>query len=442
MLSILFLPLIFLSLFNLINGIREQKNALGLHCLNITYFYIYGLGGFYSIFNYPENLWLYSNFNRQDFYYVLTAFLVTLAYIFSYKSYLFLSKFNFSSNKIISINILTLSSNVSFIMCIIFIYIYSSQYGGVYNALESAAAIRSGYGELEDGAKLTFVKYLMPIGVFPFLLYGYKVSIKPNIINIFMWVVSFCMVFLAFLLMSGRTRIVIYILAMIVIFIYSKKNINFNLSQFLKYSPFLAIAVFFVMYGKIIFSSLGDILEGNQVSSIIQSSEKKESFLDSMLGYFCHRTYSIEAALINFKDTNNLYWFKDNFLSIFYLIPERLTGIVKPDSISPYNTEILTGVYEGTIPPGILAYGVYSLWIPGLFVMSILYSAVFALIDSFFRNNISEKYLLILLLPIIVVWGLYGTTGDFKIIVNSFSYIFVFIFLIIFFKLLSWISKK
>lgn len=442
MLSILFLPLIFISLFNLVNGLKKQKHALGLHCLNITYLYIYGIGGFYSVFNYPENLWLYKNFYREDFYFILTALLISLAYIFSYKSYLFFSRINLTKNKLIDIGLLEKASNISLVLCVVFIYVYSSQYGGLYNALESAAAIRSGYGELEDGAKLTFVKYLMPIGVFPFLLYGYNVANKPTIFNIIMWLFSFISVFLAFLLMSGRTRIVIYILAMVIIFIYSKKNINFNLPQIIKFSPFFALATFFIVYGKIIFSSLGDILQGNNISSVIESSEKKESFLDAMFGYFCHRTYATEAALMNFRDTNYLYWFKDNFMSIFYLIPERLTGVVKPDSISPYNTEVLTGVYEGTIPPGILAYGVYSLWIPGLFVMAILYSSIFGIVDSYFRKNFSEKYLLIIILPIIVVWGLYGTTGDFKIIVNSFSYILVFILLIVILKIFSWVSKK
>jgi len=160
MLSILFLPLIFISLFNLVNGLKKQKHALGLHCLNITYLYIYGLGGFYSVFNYPENLWLYKNFYREDFYFILTALLISLAYVFSYKSYLFFSKINLTKNKLIDIGLLKKASNISLVLCIVFIYVYSSQYGGLYNALESAAAIRSGYGELEDGAKLTFVKYL------------------------------------------------------------------------------------------------------------------------------------------------------------------------------------------------------------------------------------------------------------------------------------------
>ena len=442
MLSLIFLPLILFSFINLVSDLKNKKNSLGLHCLNITYLYIYGLGGLYSVFNYPDYQWLYSNFDREDYYYFLTAILVSLAYFLSYKSYFIFSSFSFKGSSGISLKLISYSSNIALFLCLIFIYVYISQYGGLIRALESAAAIRSGYGELEDGAKLTFVKYLMPIGVFPFLLYGYKVAIKPSVYNVLMWFFSFSLVFLAFLLMSGRTRIVIYLLAMIVVFIYAKKNVRINLNQFIKFSPIIFVAIFFAMYGKIIFSSLGEIISGDHIGSIIESSEKKESFLASMLGYFCHRTYSIEAALINFRETNELYWFKDNFMSMFYLIPERLTGIVKPDSISPYSTEILTGVYEGTIPPGILAYGIYSMWIPGLFIMAMVYSFVFAIVDSYFRSNFSKKYLLIILLPIIVVWGLYGSTGDFKIIVNSFSYILVFLLIILILKTLAWISRR
>lgn len=441
MLSVLFLPLIFLCFLNLIHDFKINKNSLGLHCLNITYLYIYGLGGFYSIFDYEHNLWLYSNFHREDLYIFVSAIIATTAYVVSHKSYFIFNNINIKLDyRFFDLKTLTFTSNISLILCAFFIYIYISQYGGLYKALESAAAIRSGYGELEDGAKLTFVKYLMPIGVFPFLLYGYKVAVKPNIFNILMWIMSFSLAFLAFVLMSGRTRIVIYILAMVIVFIYAKNNIK--LSHLIKYSPLFGVVILFIMYGKTIFSSLGSILKGESIQTIVSSSEKNETFLGSMLGYFSHRTYAIEASLMNFRDTNSLYWFKDNFLSIFYLIPERLTGIVKPDSISPYNTQVLTGVYEGTIPPGIIAYGLYSLWIPGFLVTAVIYSSLFGVVDNFFKNNFSEKYLLVLVLPIIVVWGLYGTTGDFKIIINSFSYIMLFVFIFILIKMFFWMAKR
>jgi hypothetical protein len=441
MLSILFLPLILMCLFNLIQDFRRNKNSLGLHFLNFTFLYVYGLGGFYSVYDYEKNVFLYSNFYREDFYIFLSALMLTLSYLISYKSYFMFKKINLNiGGNFFDIKTLTIASNISLILCGLFIYIYISQYGGLYRALESAAAIRSGYGELEDGAKLTFVKYLMPIGVFPFLLYGYKVSTSPKILNILLWVISFLLVFLAFILMSGRTRIVIYILAMVIIFIYSKKTIKIN--KIFKYIPLFFIVSLFIMYGKTIFSSLGSILNGESIQNIIYESDKNETFLGSILGYFSHRTYAVEAALKNFNETHSLYWFKDNFLSIFYLIPERLTGIVKPDSISPYNTEVLTGIYEATIPPGILAYGIYSLWIPGLIIVAIMYSSIFGLVDSYFQKYLSEKHLLIILLPIIVVWGLYGSTGDFKIIINSFSYIMLFMMIFILIKTIFWTIKK
>lgn len=437
MLSILYLPLLFISGYNLIFSIIKNRDALGLHFFNFLYFYIYGLCGLYSFIDFDKNKEIYSMFERSDFYIAFSIFIVTITYILSIYFYNYVRKIYIPdfSNYLNERNLL-LASNVSLLMCFLFIIVYSAQYGGVYNALQYSAVIRAGYGEIDDGSKLTFVKYLMPIGVFPFLMYGYKYVQKPKIYIAILWFLSFIIVFFAFLLMSGRTRIVIYILAMLIIVSYVNKN-KFNVLKFIKFLPLIGLAVFIVIEGKNLFSSLGDLLDGSKISEVVNNNEKKESFLEAFLGYFSHRTYSLEASLSYISQYNNLYWFRDNFNMPLYLIPERLTGIVKPDSISYYNTEVLTGVYDSMIPPGILAYGSYSMWLPGIIISSFIFVGFFSLLDNFFYRNKEKKYLLVFTLPCIVVWGLYGSSGDFRVLTNSFSYILVFLLMLIVFKILS-----
>lgn len=427
MIFTIYLPLILISLFNLIYFVSKKPHNIGLHILNFIYFFIYGLAGCYSIFQYNEQIDLYVNLNRQDYYIVFSCILVTLSYFISLYFYKFFQKIGFLKlNLKLNFNSIKVASIISFFLCSIFILVYISQYGGFTKALAATSAIRAGFGELEEGASgATFVKYLMPIGVFP-LLYSTFMLLDTNRKKyILFFIISFLQVFIAFLLMGGRTRIVIYLTSIIIIYLYMKgRSIRFY--HIVKFSPIFLLVSFFIVFGKQFFSSFDAIIKGESIKETLLEKESS-SFFESSVGYFCHRTYSIEMALIEFDKSNFIYWFKDNFLSLLYFIPERITGIVKPNSISLYNTEMLTGINSSMIPPGIIGYGVYSLWFPGAFIAAIIYSFIFSFMDRIYLSNLDRKYSLIIVLPILIVWGLYGSTGDFKIIVNSISYILIFL---------------
>ncbi len=435
---LIYLPFIVFLVIIFLFCISKYKYNIGLHVMNLTYLFIYGLSGAYSYYSFSENKLLYINLEQSDTLFFFSYILVVISYFLSLIFYFYF----FEKIKSFSFERINLKypSIISLLFCFVFILIYIAQYGGLQNALYSAAAIRSGYGEVEDGSKLTFVKYLMPIGVFPFLYFSLQCingEVKKNII---LFLISASVLFLALILMSGRTRIVMYLLALVILTIYAKDGFKINLKKTILYGGVGTLSFIFITQGKKIFSSLEALMNGESLLTIMGENEKS-SFLDSFLGYFAHRNYSNEMALQYFSDTNNLYWFKDNFYILFYLIPERLTGISKPESISYINTQNFTGIYDSTIPPGILAYGLYSLWIPGMFLMAILYSFLFSYFDKLNCNNKKNKVVLVFTLPCVLVWGMYGSVGDFRIIVNGFSYILFFIALIILFRFLQVVKK-
>ncbi|MGP5346521.1 hypothetical protein ACTXLJ_07625 [Psychrobacter celer] len=388
----------------------------------------YGLSGWYSWYNYEQDLVSYPNLIRDDIVYAVSACLILVSYFFALFGYR-VSNLIKGNRTTFSLNGLELASNISFFLMLLFIAAYVTQYGGVSNALNAAAAIRSGYGELETGGKLTFTKYLMPIGVFPFLHYGYLFFIDKKNKYLVPFIVTTILLFLAFLLMSGRTRIVMYLIALILLILISSKR-KISISKILKAAPLAILGAFFVIYGKKIFSSMEAIRNGESISSIINDSDQTHSFFESSVGYFTHRVYSVEAALSFLANSGDFIFFRDSFYLPLYFIPERLTGISKPDSISFFNTQVLTGIYDSMAPPGILAYGLYSLWIPGMFLIAFLYGAGFGYIDRLWVINSQKKEILIILLPAILVWSLYGSTGDTRIVVNGLIYIIIYVLIL------------
>ena len=429
-----FLPLIIACIVLFVFNLIKTPSKIALHFLTIVFLITYGLSGWYGWFNYQNDLQIYPRFVRNDFIFIVSALLIFLSYFTSLYGYRFANKIEIKKSDI-DLSQLISASNISFFLMLLFTFVYILQYGGLSKSLNTAAAIRSGYGELESSGSLTFTKYLMPIGVFPFLTYAYLAFIDKQKKYFIPFIVTTLFLLLAFTLMSGRTRIVMYVLALgIIIIMASDKKVSF--SKVIKLSPLIFISTFLILYGKKLFSSIEAIKNGEGILTILGNSENKTTLFESLVGYFSHRVYSVEVALNDIMNNNgSLIFFRDSFYLPLYFIPERLTGIAKPDSISYHNTELLTGVYDSMAPPGILAYGLYSLWIPGIFIIAFLYGAGFGYIDRLLTDNYNNKKLLIVIIPLLLVWSLYGSTGDTRIVINGIIYIILYIFILLMLKI-------
>lgn len=426
---LLYLPIIVITAIMMGKSIVYDRKAISFIFLVASYLIVYGISGAYSDEFFLTHDSDYPSLTRTDIVVQIFASVVALCALFSsvlgYKIARCIPKIK--NKRSLSSRGIFLAAQISLPLCVIFIAIYVAQYGGFSNALLSAAAIRSGYGETDDGATLTFVKYLMPLGIFPSMYYIYMYATERAKRHLLMAVISLSVLFIAYVLMSGRTRIVAALLG-IFILLYYVQNIRLQLSFVVfKVLPLLIAALLVVIYGKDFFNGLSRLDTVAPTQAAVSEGWGDKDVLDSTIGYYTHRTYSTEIALIKAFEKDGLNFFTDTLVFPLYFIPERLTGIRKPDSISYKNTENLIGIYDSMIPPGLVAYGIYGLWLPGVVIFAFMYGAVFGMCDRWIYLNDGSVY--IVAIPFLFVWSSYGFAADTRILVNSCSYILIFIFL-------------
>ena len=133
-----------------------------------------------------------------------------------------------------------------------------------------------------------------------------------------------------------------------------------------------------ILYGKTFFSSLKALASGETIQQI--SYERSEPIYD-ILRNVEHRVVSTDVAVQLFGQQNMTYFY-DFIMSPFFLIPSRLFGIEKPDSIAYLNTYNIMGIYESTIPPGLVGYGLYSLSFIGVVIVALSYGMLGSFADS------------------------------------------------------------
>lgn len=301
---------------------------------------------------------------------------------------------------------------VSAAVSLLSLIIYSREYGGFVSALTSAATIRSGYGELhsETSSGLTFVKYFLPTGMFALLCAAYLNAVKSTTPRTIALVASAVLLLACLVLMGSRTRLLLYFIG-VALFYKGIATRRFDVSRWLFGFAIMILSIMILVYGKAWYSgiSTGREMSANGISLF--------SVVDSFIGYFTHRVYSVEIAIVHFWNTSELEWFSDVLMIPFYFIPERLTGIVKPESISYLNTFQLVGVWDSMVPPGVVGYGAYALTVPGVVLVSIVFGAVFGVSDRLVRKGGLMYY--ICTLPAVFCWALYASTGDMRVLVNG-----------------------
>ncbi len=429
----LYLPIVLFCIIFLLHGINSKKVSAGFFFLIFGYILIYGGSGAYSDYDFEISRSIYKTFDRNDLSLkALAAFVILLSFFIAILGFWSGVRVNIIErlNSRFSSRVYFSASNISLFLCVVFIYIYISQYGGFERALYAAAAIRSGHNDVDVGAKLTFVKYLMPIGIFPLLSYVFQyVRTKEKKYLVFA-VFAFFILAVALILMSGRTRIVIALMSIFLVTHYASGggSISFRF-LIVKILPLVVAASFVVIYGKVIFSNLSNFNVDSSLITQIANDSDNDNFdlISSLLGYFSHRTYSVEVALNKVFSAGEMQYFKDAFLFPTYFIPERLTGVIKHDSISYLNTQNLTGIYDSMIPPGLVAYGLYGLWMPGVILVSFLYGFFYGMVDRALKND--NGVISIITIPLLFVWLGYGFSGDPRVFANSIVYIILYLFI-------------
>lgn len=437
--------LVLLCIIFLYKNIKSSYNStnLGLVFCLFCYMFMYGLSSIYTFFNFGVDNHFYISYPVRSykwmFFSSLLSFISLLFFLISYRSVKLSNIINWTN--FYSLNNLKYASLISMFIFIFSSIIYANQYGGFYNAIVYAGKIRGQAEDIEVSAKsgMTFVKYLLPIGIFPAMYFVFK-ALKSNKVLDVLCSLVFCSYFVfSLFLMGGRSRIIVYCLSFFIISFYLKYKNKLNIKFIMKIITILFITSLFITYGKVLSSRMSDFISsGGDVSVLTENN--KANIIDNFLGYFTDKSYSSEVALRDIHENGNVFLFKDAIQFPLYLIPQKITGIIRPYSLSYNNTENLKGYYESEIPPGLVGYGIYNLSLFGVIIVSIFLGGVVSRLDLI-ANNMDSHYL-IYYIPVSMITVLYLFTGDPRIFTSATVFILMFNILLIILSFFRFVSNK
>jgi hypothetical protein len=201
--------------------------------------------------------------------------------------------------------------------------------------------------------------------------------------------------------------------------------------------PFIGIAVLLLLHGKTLFFSLTSLSDGYEAviqtfkESAAEQSDRQGGFFGFMAN-FCFPVHSLDAA---FNKNYQLRLFVDWLYAFASFIPEKIFSNVKiPESISYYNTRYLVGVNDDyEIPTGLLAFGIYSLSWPGLFLVCYIYGWFGRFCQTLWNQNFDTlAWMKFIYVMTIQVWLDILLYGDPQVYIRAHLWFFMSTFLVLF----------
>lgn len=302
------------------------------------------------------------------------------------------------------------------ILSSLFIAVYSIQYGGLFTALRDAAMIRAGGGDdlLQTEGNFLFLKYLIPVGAFS-LLGLTTLKLEYNYSNIPLALISVVVVVLGFLMMAGRNRFLGLGLALFILYFTALgARAHFTPKRMLIILGALCVSYFILLYGKQFFASMSADSVSQAFQQRLANAGDNNPF--EALQNFEHHYASIGVADAYVSGSQGMRYFVDVINAPLSVLPSRLIGMDKPQPISVFNTYMITGVYDSRIPPGLIAFGIYSLGYLGVPILMAVYGYLLALLDrALLRHGFAR---------IIVPWAIInvvvsGGSGDPRVLMYS-----------------------
>jgi hypothetical protein len=419
-LIITFLPLV-------IEAVRQTRRLSidGLMMMNVSFAIIYGYSGLINTISEEHSGRLSSDS-------VIVAVLCFIGYISVLASYAIVfhstkvrpaseATFRVSNTRILT------GAYVAFLLGLVSVYFYARSYGGMGNALQYAAVIRSGYGEdYLNGAGLTlfFKRFIPVLQYLPIIALSLFLE-RRRLIYLIIFSASALITIFGLFIMAGRGRIVIFTLLLVISSItYFNKNRKLSIANTIALILVIFLTDVYITYGKDLFNY--QLVEGGSINNILHG--KPYILFQTFVEYYQHRIDSIFVAIseTEFGPT----WFYDSFAIPTYLIPTRLTGITGPPSISYINTYLLTGDWDSMIPPGMIAYGFYSMGVIGVVLTSAVYAVLPALLDKRAGSSPPKSMKVFIRTPAVFIWVVYYLQGDPRVFIINMFPLLVFMLLI------------
>ncbi len=299
------------------------------------------------------------------------------------------------------------------------IYIYSTQYGGIVQAITNANFIRSGAVE---GQALGFFVRLLYFSFFATYLIASLLFIKKNQKRKFLvwllFILAFASSLIAAFMVSARATMVLALINFYLAYLLYKRKLALPLLI-----PTLIAIVLFIVYGKILFYSLSGASEGGYIEVVSRfqeaagETESESSFLASLIQVFSYGFVSSYAA---FSEHYPLRLLSDWLYGIGSYLPDRLIEVNIPPSVSTNNTQYLLGHNEYKIPAGFIASCVYS-W---SWVGVVIFSFSFGWFGRYLHTILQRHLYKICWIPFIYVamaqaWSDFFASGDPEIFLQA-----------------------
>jgi hypothetical protein len=285
------------------------------------------------------------------------------------------------------------------------VIVYVRQYGGMIEALANASLIRSGV--IEPTSFSFFKKFLPAIPIASQLLFAKLCFDGKHSFTGWLMLIPLVLGSMGvFFLTASRGAIILYFISFYLAFLIYENRLTY------KYIPImLALGLSVIFFGDWFFSSLSLLLEGQKAGAM---RSENESLLVGLVHEFQFPYISIEVALK--ESLNKEYrfrWFYDVLYGLSSLMPEKLTGFESPDTIAYVNTDKLINTYESQIPPGLLAFSIYSAWWPGLLLGCATYGFIGRVLHQALSQNVTSAYWAPMLYSLLALsWSHFTIRGE------------------------------
>lgn len=320
------------------------------------------------------------------------------------------------------------------LVAVVSFLIYSSQFGGVGATIRDAALIRE---ELVTGGPLVMFRHFLPAGtigalmLFVLILDRQLGSWKPLVILLFVFALPVAAIWVV--VSSGRGVIIVFLATFYLYVVLRSGYIGI-----VRTSLLCVAAVLVILFGDGFFHALRFSSQGQEefmrwLTSKTDTSGELDIYV--LLRNMQFGVTSLEVALVKVtQDFGQLRWFLDVLQAPLTFVPARLTGLEEPDPIATQNTVNMIGLNIPMIPPGYLAFGIYSLWWPGLLVTCFVVGWVGKFVQELLIRNLKASGWVTLLFVLAgIAWARASVVGEPRVLlVTNFMPLLFFTYMLLF----------
>lgn len=291
------------------------------------------------------------------------------------------------------------------------LFIYTNQYGGYWRSVELAGLVRQGLQDefLETEGSLLFFKKLTTFAFLSSVIATALLISTRDRRYLLALVAAIILSAMVTMILGSRGQIVISVLMLVFSWMAMRypHGGGIRASGIIFFIILLLVADYFIGVGKLIFAALyrDDMTIGDVISNYDYVP------LASIVGYYDEYVASSVAALS--YERLSFTYFYDSLIAPVYIIPTRVFGFEKPETIVLFNTYLVTGIWKNMTPPGLVGYGYYSLGFTGIIISSAIYSYVLGWFDRMRKIFTLEKSIFpAIYMPFVLYWGIYFFQGD------------------------------